>query len=193
MSIKEDITAVKNEFNVQEQFLENAIKTERFLKKYKNIFIGFGIASVLGFVGYQGYGSYAQLKIQKANNAFLALEKNPLDSSQLQILKENSQQLYDTYLFKKALQEKDIQTLKSLSAKNNILGNLAKIELYSLENGVLPPQGAILKDLVLFLEGYELLKNGKQNEAKIKFATIKDSSQYKELSKNLLHFAGDTK
>ena len=37
MAIKDDIDSIKEELNTQEQFLENIIKSERFLKKYKKV------------------------------------------------------------------------------------------------------------------------------------------------------------
>ena len=38
LAIKDDIDSIKRDLSAEEQFLENAIKGERFIKKYKKLF-----------------------------------------------------------------------------------------------------------------------------------------------------------
>ena len=52
MAIKDDIDSIKEELNTQEQFLENIIKSERFLKKYKKIIIAVAVLGVVSTAGY---------------------------------------------------------------------------------------------------------------------------------------------
>ena len=49
MSLKENIEKVKDELNSEEKFFENAVKAERFVKKYRNAIIG-GVSAVVVLV-----------------------------------------------------------------------------------------------------------------------------------------------
>jgi hypothetical protein len=66
LSLKENIQAVKDELNSEEKFFENAIRTERFVKKYQKPLIAAVVALVIGLGSYAGYGVYADGQIKKA-------------------------------------------------------------------------------------------------------------------------------
>jgi len=97
LSIKENLESVKNELNQEEKFFEQAVKTERFVKKYKRPLITLAGAVLVLIVGMTAYDYYQKNKIEKANAAYLALVKNSADSAAAGDLKSLSPALYDAW------------------------------------------------------------------------------------------------
>ena len=52
------------------------------------------------------------------------------------------------------------------------------------------PKGELLAGMVLLQEGYDLLKDKKIEEARLKFAQIDANSPLKQIAKNLEHYQG---
>ena len=186
MALKENLDAVKQELSTEEQFLENMIKGERFLKKYKSPIIGgVGILLALG-IGYGVMTSIQNSNLEASNQAYNALLKNKDDQKALAILKDKNEALYQTYLFHQAVAQSDIKALESLAMSSSmdvLLKNLANYQLGKGDN-------ALAGSLTALLEGYELLKAGKNQEAKVKFAAIPLTSPLQNIVKNLEHYQG---
>jgi hypothetical protein len=94
-------------------------------------------------------------------------------------------------VFHQAVQKSDVEALKKLSAskENLIIADLAGYQASQLEKTTLA-QSELLSGLVLLEEGYGLLKEGKIDEARLKFAQIEVNSPLKQIAKNLEHYQG---
>ncbi len=53
---------VRSELSSEEQFFEQAIVTERFIKKYKNVIVAIAVAIAVGVVGGVAYRAYEENK-----------------------------------------------------------------------------------------------------------------------------------
>jgi len=84
------IDDVKKELSSDEKVLASAFKIEKIYKKHK--FKIFALIAIIltYFIGTAVMDSIAQGKKEKANSAYLTLEKNPKDSTALDILKTNN-------------------------------------------------------------------------------------------------------
>lgn len=191
MSLKENISAVKDEISTEEQFLESLIKGERFFKKYKKIILAFVGIAVLSIIGYGVFTYIHQNKIEKANIAYGTLLKNPKDAQALKSLKSNDERLYNLFLFTQAANADDKEQLEKLSKLKNdsILSDLATYQLQS-ENGQSDTKSELLRGMAFLHAGYKLLLEGKINEAKLQFAQIGANSPLKNIANNLEHYQG---
>ncbi|NPA81167.1 MAG: tetratricopeptide repeat protein [Epsilonproteobacteria bacterium] len=196
MSLKENVQAIKEELTAEEQFLESAIKSERFLKKYKKPIIAIFSLLVIAFVSYNVYEYIKESNLKAANEAYLTLLKNPNDSKALETLKSKNPNLYMAFLFKEAVDKNSIEAFEKIlnALKDPFLKNLAlyqiaalKEDKKALENYALS-EGAVLKDFAFLDEAYLLLKEGKIKEGKEKLKQIPLTSPLQGLVKNLNHY-----
>lgn len=190
MGIKENIKAVKEEISTEEQFLEGIIKTERFFKAKKRYIIGTLAIAILGVIGYSANEFLEQNRLQSSNAAYSALLKDSQNVQALQTLKEKNEKLYEMVLLQSALGKSDKETLKKLTqSKQVVVSDVAAYQLAQMEQGA-PLASELLNGLVLLQEGYELLKENKVAEAKVKFAQIDLNSPLKQIAQNLEHYQG---
>ncbi len=194
MSLKENINSIKEEIGAEEQFLESVIKGERFYKKYKKQILVSAVFVVLFSVGYVGYNFIKQRNLKASNEAYEKLLKTPSDKEALNILKDKNPKLYDVFLFQEAVKKNSIQELESLSKNDSdeLLSDLSKYQLGQLKNSKVV-QSKLLNGFSLLEEGFDLLKEGKITEAKLKFAQIDSNSPLSKIVKNLEHYQGKTK
>ncbi len=195
MSLKENIDMVKDELSQEEKLFAGAVKTERFVKKYKTQLIGFLIAIIVALVTNSIYQATVAQAIESSNEAYMTLLSNSDDTKAAEMLKENNPALYDAWLFKTAVEKNDEATLKTLSSsQSSVLADLASYELAALKkdksalNEYALNQDAVLKDLAIINEAVLLMKEGKTDEAKKRLALIEDSSSLKKLSMLLQHY-----
>lgn len=191
MSLKENISAVKDEISTEEQFLESLIKGERFFKKYKKIIVTLVGIVVFAFIAYGAFTYIHQNQIEKANIAYATLLKNPKDTQALESLKSNDERLYNLFIFTQAANADDKSELEKLSKlkDDSILADLATYQLQS-ENGESDTKSELLRGMALLHAGYKLLLDGKINEAKLQFAQIGVNSPLKNIANNLEHYQG---
>lgn len=191
MGLKENINAVKEEISTEEQFLEGMIKSERFFKRNKKYIIAALVLLAFGAGGYAINDVMAGARLKTSNAAYQALLKDANNTSALETLKAKNPKLYEMFIFETALAKGDIEALKkvSLSKENPILADLATYQLSQLDANA-TPKGELLSGMVLLQEGYELLKEKKVEEARLKFAQIEASSPLKQIAKNLEHYQG---
>lgn len=191
MGLTENIKAVKEEISTEEQFLEGMIKSERFLKRNKKYIIAIGVLFLAGAGGYAINDMMAKERLKASNEAYQVLLKDANNTTALETLKQKNPKLYGMFLFEKALQTGNIDALKTVaeSKDNPILADVAAYQLAQLDaNATL--KGELLSGLVLLQEGYNLLKEKKVEEARLKFAQIEANSPLKHVAKNLEHYQG---
>jgi len=194
LSLKENINSIKEEIGAEEQFLESVIKGERFYKKYKKQILVSAVFIVLFSIGYVGYDFIKQRNLKASNEAYEKLLKTPSDRDALSILKDKNPKLYNVFLFQEAVKKNSTQELESL-AKNSsdeLLTDLLKYQLAQLKNSKVV-ESKLLNGFSLLEEGFDLLKEGKITEAKLKFAQIDSNSPLFKIVKNLEHYQGKTK
>lgn len=191
MGLKENIQAVKEEISTEEQFLEGMIKSERFFKRNKKYIISALVLLALGAGGYAINDVMANQRLKASNVAYQALLQDANNTAALETLKAKNPKLYAMYVFETALAKSDLEALRSvsLSKENPILADLATYQLSQLDANK-APKGELLSGMVLLQEGYELLKEKKVEEARLKFAQIETSSPLKQIAKNLEHYQG---
>lgn len=190
MGIKENIKAVKEEISTEEQFLEGIIKTERFFKAKKRYIVGVLAVVVLGVIGYSANEFLEQNRLQSSNAAYGVLLKDAQNTQALETLKAKNEKLYEMFMLQRALEKSDKEVLKNLTqSKQAVVSDIATYQLAQMEQGA-SPSSELLNGLVLLQEGYDLLKENKIAEAKVKFAQIDLNSPLKQIAQNLEHYQG---
>ena len=187
MAIKDDIDSIKRDLSAEEQFLENAIKGERFIKKYKKIFALAVAVAIIASIGYYANGYLEKLKSRAANAAYAKLIENPSDEAAKTKLKNKDISLYALFAFKQSLENNDTQALSALA--NEPIDPLLK-EIIKSQIG---DSGEILSNYQSILKSYELIKNDKIAEARAELKKIPLNSPLQPLVKNLEHYQGNTK
>lgn len=192
MSLKENISMVKEELNSEEKFFEKAVITERFIKKYKNIMIASVVVIVLVVSANIAYNANESSKITAANIALTQLKTDAKDTNALNELKTLSPELYDVWMFSQATVNKDLETIKGLkNSKALIVSDLAKYELAADANSLddyASKQDAIFRDLALVQSAVMLLNVNKIDEAHDKLSKISKESSLNKVVQALLHY-----
>lgn len=195
MSLKENIDMVKEELNQEDKLFETAVKTERFVKKYKMPLISFVVAVVAVLIGNSIYQLNLSQTISKSNAAYLTLLSSPSDTEANKVLKETNPELYDAWQLKVALADADEVKLEALrSSSSSVVADLASYELAALKkdkaalNEYALNQDAILKDMAILNEAVLLMKEGKTAEAKERLSLIDEDSSFKKMVALLQHY-----
>jgi hypothetical protein len=194
VSLKEDINAVKNELDNEEKFLTAFVKTERFFKKYKLLFVSTLSFLVACAVVYVGYGYYEDARISSANDAYVKLLKNPADKDAAQTLKAKSKPLFDAYTLQSAVKNNDLKGLGVASTSSNkVIADIAAYELAAASGdaGKLSAytvnKDAFLKDLAFFVLANKYIEQGDYKKARETLTKIGANSEIKEYAKYLTH------
>jgi len=187
LDIKNSIEEVKKELTTDEQMLVSAFKLEKFYKKHKiKIFIVVG-ALVAFFGGKAVMDMIEENRLNSANEAYLALEKNPNNTKALETLKSKNPKLYELYTYKRAVISKDTKSLSALDAKNEeFISDMSHYHLYLFENK--PMESQIYKDFALIDSAVLYIKEGKINEAKNLLSIIDEKSPVYNISKLINHY-----
>jgi hypothetical protein len=191
LSLKENLDAIKQEISAEEQFLESVIKGERFFKKYKKPILSVVAVMIIGAIGYTSYSMIKESNLKASNVAYEKLLKNPNDKEALNILKNKNKELYLVFRFQQAIKKQDLKTLKELSSlkNNDLISDLSGYEVGQIENSK-TLNSEYLRGFCLLEEGFDLLKDGKKEEASLKFAQINPNSGLAKIAKNLSHYQG---
>lgn len=186
---------VKEELNQEEKFFESAVRTERFVKKYKMPLISTVVAVIILLVGNSVYNINLSNKISKSNAAYLTLVNSPDDIEASKVLAENNPELYEAWQLKMALETADEKKLESLKASSSdVVADLASYEVAALKkdkaalNEYALNQDAILKDMAILNEAVLLMKEGKTAEAKERLKLIDEDSSFKKMVTLLQHY-----
>ncbi len=192
MSLKDELQHVKEELSSDEKILESAFKLEKLYKRYKFLIWGVLVLLVVGYFGNLGWNAYKQSRLNAANEAFLALQKNPSDKSAAEKLKSNNPKLYELFELKQAVNDKAHDKLKALEASSDpIISAIAKYH-----NGVLnkkPVDTAHYHEMAVLEEAYLDLKSGKKSAAKDKLSLIPEDSPAAQVARLLKHYTIESK
>lgn len=189
LALKENLKAIKSELNTEEQFLENFIKGERFIRKYKLYLVSFVIILVLWLVVSFIMDTMKQSSIEESNEIYTNLLLKSEDKMLLEQLKDKNPNLYAIFLMQNLDKNpNDTQILKELStlSKDEKLEPLFR-DILALANN---EKSVFLKDYAKILEAYTLLEQKKIEEANIILSQIKPNSPLEQIAKNLKHYQG---
>ncbi|TKX31331.1 hypothetical protein [Campylobacter estrildidarum] len=189
MGLKDDFKAIKTSFNTEEKFIENFIKSERFIQKYK-IYIFLLIAILLLWF----IISFINTKIneynnKKSNEIYTSLLNNPNDQNLLNKLQQKNINLYTIFLIQEFAQDSNntklkdkIEILKFNSDINSVLKNIIYASLGE--------KSVFLKDYDKIFQAYQLLKEKKIKQANVLLSQINENSSLNQIAKNLKHYQG---
>jgi len=186
MDLKSGLNEVKQELSSDEKLLEQAFHLEKFFKKYKKLIIAAVVLILVGIVAYNVNSYLIQSRLEKANSAFLALEKNPKDSVALTTLKDNNLKLYALYSYSVDANSGDKEKLASIKSDDKFLQDVIAYHKSVLENK--PKDSIYYKDLALVDKAYILIKGGKIKEAKDILIQISDDSALAPVARLLEHY-----
>lgn len=181
------IDDVKKELSSDEKVLASAFKIEKIYKKHK--FKIFALIAIIltYFIGTAVMDNIAQGKKEKANSAYLTLEKNPKDSTALDILKTNNPALFELFSYQEAVKSADNTTLKSLSSSTNeFISDLASYHLAVIEGQ--PSNSKFNADIAKIHNAALLIKEGKTTEAQEELELIPEDSPVQNISKMIKHY-----
>ncbi len=195
MSLKDDLKAVKDELNSEEKFLENAIKTERFVKRYKTPLIIASIAVLIGIVSNVGYGAYNDSVIERSNSALFELLEDSKNESAKLSLKDANPKLYDLWSMSNSIKEGDYSSLEALKNSNaSIVSDISSYEAALSKNDTAlleeytKKESAIFKDLANIELAIELFGQDKISEAHSKLSLISKDSTVYNVAEVLMHY-----
>ncbi len=195
LSLKENIDMVREELNQEEKMFENAVRTERFVKKYKTPLLSAIVAIIVVLVGNSIYQANLESKMLNSNAAYMTLLGTPTDTNAMKILKDNNAALYDAWKLQVAIADSDEKTLQELSgSQNKIVSDIATYEVAALKkdvqalNAYAQKKDAILKDMALLDEAVLLMKAGKTEEAHKRLNLIDEKSSVKKTAMILQHY-----
>ena len=191
MGLKDNLKAVKNELNTEEQFIENFIKGERFIRKYKFYISAVVIILVAWFTGNFIISKINDYKTKEANEIYANLIQNPNNKNLLEKLKNKNTNLYAIFLLKENINDfnntalqNELKQIYSNAQTNTLLKNIIALSLGD--------KSIFLKNYDKLLEAYKLLEQNKIEEANVLLSQIKENSSLNQIAKNLKHYQGIT-
>lgn len=186
---------VKEELNSEEKFFESAVKTERFVKRYKNKLIGSVVAIVVLVIAMAVYASNKESNIVAANEAFELLQKDANNTEAAQTLKALSPDLFDVWELSNAITDGDADAMKRLSSSKAVaVADLATYELAALNDDVKRldeyayGQTAIYRDLALVESAVLLMEANDLDAAHQKLKMLTPDSGLHKVAQILLHY-----
>jgi hypothetical protein len=195
VSIKEQVEYAKEELTQDEKLLAGLIRAERFYKRNRMLILGIVGIVVAGGVGYALMDYMKEQRLLRANEAFLALQKNPSDTKALETLKKENPALAELFEVREAIAAGDTGALKKLtSSKDPVVADLAIYHAAAYDRDVKElreyrmKSDALLKDFAIFDEAYLLIEQGKVAEAHERLALIPEGSPLKPAATMLAHY-----
>ena len=195
MSLKENISMVKEELNSEEKFFEKAVITEKFVKKYKNLMITTVVAIIIVIVANVVMDSNKTATVEQANQTLATLEANPSDENAAMSMKTLSPKLFDVWSYSQAVVNKDIEAMKKLqNSKAMLVSDLASYEVASQSgdasklNEYSMKQGAIYKDLAVVQSAIILLNKNEIDKAHNELKKVSQDSSLNKIVLALLHY-----
>ncbi|ECZ6120405.1 hypothetical protein F8Z44_01445 [Campylobacter jejuni] len=191
MGLKDNLKAVKNELNTEEQFIENFIKGERFIRKYKFYISVVVIILVAWFAGNFIISKINDYKTKEANEIYANLIQDPSNKNLLEQLKNKNTNLYAIFLLKENINDFNNTTLQNelKHIYNNAQTNTLLKNIIALSLG---GKSIFLKNYDKLLEAYKLLEQNRIEETNVLFSQIKENSSLNQIAKNLKHYQGIT-
>ncbi|ELK8533662.1 hypothetical protein Q6S80_000919 [Campylobacter jejuni] len=191
MGLRDNLKAVKNELNTEEQFIENFIKGERFIRKYKFYISAVVIILVAWFAGNFIISKINDYKTKEANEIYANLIQDPSNKNLLEQLKNKNTNLYAIFLLKENINDfnntalqNELKQIYSNTQTNTLLKNIIALSLGD--------KSIFLKNYDKLLEAYKFLEQNKIEEANVLLSQIKENSSLNQIAKNLKHYQGIT-
>ncbi|HED0737793.1 TPA: hypothetical protein R4L63_000718 [Campylobacter jejuni] len=191
MGLKDNLKAVKNELDTEEQFIENFIKGERFIRKYKFYISAVVIILVAWFAGNFIISKINNYKTKEANEIYANLIQDPSNKNLLEQLKNKNTNLYTIFLLKENINDlnntafqNELKQIYNNAQTNTLLKNIIALSLGD--------KSIFLKNYDKLLEAYKLLEQNKIEEANVLLSQIKENSSLNQIAKNLKHYQGIT-
>jgi hypothetical protein len=178
---------VGGSLNSEEKLMASFIKYEQFFKKYKFHLLGIAFI-IIAAIAYNAIDSaLKQSSLKKANEAFLTLKSDTSNAQALETLKNNNEKLYTLYVVHQKLNEKDLE----LSQNYTATAEVSDIAAYhnAIANEDMGNYDGLYNELAYLIEGYHLLKNGKNEDAVRVLGKIPAQSQLSANVKILMHYA----
>lgn len=192
MNLKQNLDVVKNEFKSDEKIFESAFRIERFIKKYKYLLLGILLVCVGIFIFFQIDSKIQEKRALRATEVFDKLLVEPNNQALIDVLKQESPQLYEMFGLSQAMKTSDEKSLKDLSkSKNDLVKNFASYQLASLQKdedalGRINTDG--FGDLAKMQQAFLKLQTNDYKEAAEILQSIGQDSVLKEMVKLLLHY-----
>jgi hypothetical protein len=187
MSIKENVSYIKDEISSEEKFFESFFKVEKFYKKYKIAIIGIVSLGFIYFI-FTSINDYnTNQNIIKSNNLYTKVLSNPNDTVSLNALKKVNSKLYDIALYqisKDKTKSTNVEYLKEITQYNKAI---QENDIKALDKLILNPD-FLLKDFALFNKALIQSNNKEYKKAKMTLAIIPDNSAVLPLSNMLKHY-----
>lgn len=195
MSLKENVSAVKEQLSSEEKFFEKLINLEYFYKKFK-VYIWAAVFVVVAYVGYVIISSYVeQNRIDDANKAYNMLQENPGNQEARTKLQQNSPALYDLFLYSQAVQNSDSKLFEQLkTSKHFAIADMAQYNYAMLNddkqalNDYIDSNGIYFKDLAILQQAVALVKEDKISQAHDLLQGIGQNSVFYPQAEVLLHY-----
>lgn len=186
MALKDDLNAIKKDLGAEEQLIENFIKGERLIKKYK-IYIIILFILIAGYFIYDFIDTKITANNTRTNNElFTSLMQNPNNTSKINALKEQSPNLYALFLLSQFKSQPEFA--QDLSASNKLKTDPLLKEIILLNEG--KQSQIFLKQYDKIMQAYELLQENKIQEASVLLNQIPIDSTFSAWVKNFKHYKG---
>ncbi|MBI3873619.1 MAG: hypothetical protein HY307_01145 [Arcobacter sp.] len=187
MSLKENMSSIKEEISTQEQFFESFFKIEKLYKKYKLYIIGLAVALVSGLIIMTIVNFVNEKNLQTSNNAYNKVLANNNDKDSLNELKSTNEKLYNIALFqisKDKTTASNVEYLQDIALYNEAVkkGDIAALDTMILK------QDFLLKDFAIISKTLILIDKKDYKKAKVTIAKIDAKSRVLPLSDMLQHF-----
>jgi len=185
MSLEENINYIKKEVSVEENFIENFFKFEKFYKKYKTFLLGATIIAIVSLIGFYATSFINTQNKLEANIAFNKLLVNPNDTTARAILKKKNIKLLQIIDYKNDYTKKiDNDFLKNISTYAKALkdNNIDELSASTLQ------QTFILKDFALINKTIMQISKNEYINAKETVKLISNSSTVSSVKLMLEHF-----
>lgn len=167
--------------------LVSAFKLEKLYKKNRLLIWATIAAIVLFFGGKAVMGAIEESKLNSANEAYLTLIKDPSNQAAAATLQEKNPELYELYSYKQAMDNKDIEKLKTLSSSaNEMIADISRYHLAILENR--EAKSKYYNEIAIINNANLLIRQGKIEEAKAALSQIAEDSPMHKMALLMKHY-----
>ncbi len=187
MSLKENVSFIKDEISTQEQFFESFFKIEKFYKKYKKIILASLVLAILALLITAITGFLNEKDTEVANEAYSKVLLNNSDQTSLNELKSANEALYNIVLFqisKDKTTASNIAFLEDIALYNSAV---AKSDIVALD-GMIMKQDFLLKDFAVLSKTLIFIDKKEYKKAKETISRIDEKSRVLPLSNMIKHF-----
>ena len=176
---------IKKELSSDEKLLEQAFHLEKFYKKNKVAILSVLALIVIAIVGINLKNYIKNSNLASANEALIALQKNPKDSNALSVLKSKNPKLYALYEYSVNANSSNEKGLENIKVNDEFLDDVLKYHQNVIKKS--PSDSIYYNSLSLVEKAYKLIKEGKKDEAKNILAQVPKNSPVAPVARLLAH------